>query len=155
MKSEVLTAVKMSTLSFWVVTPCGLVCRYQRFGATYCLHLQGWSHFSVFSPEDGDSMLLRNVGIYIRVRTASQPRRTTSTRNFSICGTQWFFIVFIWVRHWSLSEQDESSPHSHHISLRSIQIFFLQREYLKLYTVFFLCFPHFRATTLFYNRGPE
>jgi hypothetical protein len=27
---------------FWVVTPCGFVDRYQRFGETYCLHLQGW-----------------------------------------------------------------------------------------------------------------
>jgi hypothetical protein len=30
-----------SLLVFWVVTPCGLVGRLQRFGATYCLHLQG------------------------------------------------------------------------------------------------------------------
>jgi hypothetical protein len=36
---EVLTAVKMSMLVFWVVTPCGLVRRYQRFGETYCLQL--------------------------------------------------------------------------------------------------------------------
>jgi hypothetical protein len=28
---------------FWVVTPCGLVSRYERFGETYCLQLQGWS----------------------------------------------------------------------------------------------------------------
>jgi hypothetical protein len=27
-------------LVFWVVTPCGLVGRYQRIGGTYCLHLQ-------------------------------------------------------------------------------------------------------------------
>jgi hypothetical protein len=24
------------------VTPCGLVGRYQRFGETYCFHIQGW-----------------------------------------------------------------------------------------------------------------
>jgi hypothetical protein len=30
-KFEVLTAVNMSVL-FWAVTPCGLVCTYQRFG---------------------------------------------------------------------------------------------------------------------------
>jgi hypothetical protein len=30
-------------LVFWVVTPCGLVGRFQRFGETYCPHLQGWS----------------------------------------------------------------------------------------------------------------
>jgi hypothetical protein len=33
----------------------------------------------VFSPEDGDSMFLRNIGIYLRVYTASQSRRTSST----------------------------------------------------------------------------
>jgi hypothetical protein len=41
-KFEVLTAV-MTTLFFWVVTPCSLVGRYQRFGEIYSLHLQGWS----------------------------------------------------------------------------------------------------------------
>jgi hypothetical protein len=28
---------------FWVVTPCRLVGRHQRFGEKYCLHLQGWN----------------------------------------------------------------------------------------------------------------
>jgi hypothetical protein len=37
-----LMAVKMSMLVFWVATPSGRVDRYQRFGGTYCLHLQGW-----------------------------------------------------------------------------------------------------------------
>jgi hypothetical protein len=32
--------VSMSMLVFWVVTPCGLVGRYQRFEGTYSLHLQ-------------------------------------------------------------------------------------------------------------------
>jgi hypothetical protein len=32
LRFEVLTAVKMSMLVFWVVTLCGLVGRYQRFG---------------------------------------------------------------------------------------------------------------------------
>jgi hypothetical protein len=39
---EVLMAVKMSMLVFWIVTPCELVGRDQRFGGTYYLHLQGW-----------------------------------------------------------------------------------------------------------------
>jgi hypothetical protein len=39
---EVLTAMKKSMLFFWVVTPCGLAGRYQRFGQTYYLHLRGW-----------------------------------------------------------------------------------------------------------------
>jgi hypothetical protein len=32
----------VSMFVFWVVKQCGLVCRYRRFGETYCLHLQGW-----------------------------------------------------------------------------------------------------------------
>jgi hypothetical protein len=39
---EVITAVRMAMLLFWVVTSCGLVGKYQRFGETYCLQLQGW-----------------------------------------------------------------------------------------------------------------
>jgi hypothetical protein len=39
-KFEFLTAVRMTTLFFWVVTPYRLVGRYQRFGEAYCLHLQ-------------------------------------------------------------------------------------------------------------------
>jgi hypothetical protein len=38
-KFEVLTAVKILMLVFWVVRPCGLVGRYQHFVGTYCLHL--------------------------------------------------------------------------------------------------------------------
>jgi hypothetical protein len=38
---EVFTAVRM--IVFWVWEPCRLVGRCQRFGETYCLHLQGWS----------------------------------------------------------------------------------------------------------------
>jgi hypothetical protein len=34
---------------------------------------------SVFSPEDGDSIFLRNVGTYLQVHTALQPTRPTST----------------------------------------------------------------------------
>jgi hypothetical protein len=35
MNLEVLTAVKISMLFFWVVTSCALVGRYQRFGGTF------------------------------------------------------------------------------------------------------------------------
>jgi hypothetical protein len=34
---------------------------------------------SYFSPEDGDSMFLGNVGIYLRVYTAPKPRTTKTT----------------------------------------------------------------------------
>jgi hypothetical protein len=39
---DVLTAVKMSMLVFWVATPCGLVGRYQRLGGKYSVHLKSW-----------------------------------------------------------------------------------------------------------------
>jgi hypothetical protein len=41
MRSEVLTAVKMLMLVFWVVTLCVIVGRYQRFGGTRCLRNVG------------------------------------------------------------------------------------------------------------------
>jgi hypothetical protein len=39
---EIFTAVRMM-MFFWVLVPCRLVGTCQRFGETYCLHLQGWS----------------------------------------------------------------------------------------------------------------
>jgi hypothetical protein len=38
MMFEVLTALKILMLVFWVVMPCGLVGRHQRFGGACCLH---------------------------------------------------------------------------------------------------------------------
>jgi hypothetical protein len=53
--------VDLLTILFcWVVTP---------WGDSY-VH----TDVSIFSPEDGDSMFFRNVGIYLRVHKASQPR---------------------------------------------------------------------------------
>jgi hypothetical protein len=41
LRSEFLTAAKMSIVVFWVVTPRGRESGYQRFGVTYLPHLQG------------------------------------------------------------------------------------------------------------------
>lgn len=38
---EVLTAVNMSMLIVYAVTPCGLVGADKRFGGRFCLHVQG------------------------------------------------------------------------------------------------------------------
>jgi hypothetical protein len=38
---EAFTAVKIQVDVFWVVTSCGVVVGYQRFGGPCCLHLQG------------------------------------------------------------------------------------------------------------------
>jgi hypothetical protein len=59
MRSDVLTAVKMSMTFLVVVTPCGLIGRYQRFGE---------------NTEDVGSMFLRNAGTHLQDHTASQPR---------------------------------------------------------------------------------
>jgi hypothetical protein len=66
LRSEVHTAVKMLMLVFWIVMPCGLVVRYQRFGGIYYLHLQVWN---------GGSMFLWNGGTYLQVHTVLLPRR--------------------------------------------------------------------------------
>jgi hypothetical protein len=58
MRFEVLIAVKMSMLVFWVVMPCEFVGRYQRFRP---------------------SMFLQNVGIFLQIHTALQPGRPIST----------------------------------------------------------------------------
>jgi hypothetical protein len=65
----------MSMLVFCVLTPCGLVGRYEHFGE------------SNFSPEDGDSMFLRNVGVYLQIHMALLPRRPTMTNSlpFKLC----------------------------------------------------------------------
>jgi hypothetical protein len=48
----------MSIVVFWVVTPCGVVGSYQRFGGTHHLHLQGST---------------------LKLKTVSQYRRPQST----------------------------------------------------------------------------
>jgi hypothetical protein len=54
MRFEVFTVVRLIMMMFWVLAPCRLVGRCQRFGETYCLHLQG----QIFRPEDGDDINL-------------------------------------------------------------------------------------------------
>jgi hypothetical protein len=57
-RSDILTPMKMSMLVFWLVKPCGLVGRSDQ-------------------SEDGNSMFLRNFGIYLQVNAAWHPRRST------------------------------------------------------------------------------
>jgi hypothetical protein len=71
MRFEVLTVVKVFMMFFWVVTSCGLACRYQCVTEAYCFHL---------SPEDGDRMFFQTIGVYLQVYTVLSPRRSTLTR---------------------------------------------------------------------------
>jgi hypothetical protein len=52
-----------------VVTPCELV----------DTNVSEENSVSIFSPEDGDGMFLRNVCIYLQVHTALLPSRLSST----------------------------------------------------------------------------
>jgi hypothetical protein len=59
--SEIITPsffLNMSMVVFWVMTPCGRVCWYRRFGS-----------------ENGGVMFLRNCGVHLDVNTTSQPRK--------------------------------------------------------------------------------
>jgi hypothetical protein len=40
---DVLAAIKVSMLAFWLVAKCEFLGRYQHFGRTCCLHFQSWS----------------------------------------------------------------------------------------------------------------
>lgn len=71
LRYDVLAVLKTAMSVFWFVKPYGLEGRYQRFGESYCFHLQG-----------RDSMIVRNVGMYLQVRTAAQLILVTS-----ICAT--------------------------------------------------------------------
>jgi hypothetical protein len=51
MRSEVLKAVKLSSLVFWIMIPCGLVGGYHRFRGTYCLHLRNWGSWIKSTPK--------------------------------------------------------------------------------------------------------
>jgi hypothetical protein len=56
-------------LVFWVVKPCGLKEEHT---------------ISTFWTEDGGSMFFRNVGIYLQVHTAVQPRRPTKKKKRTV-----------------------------------------------------------------------
>jgi hypothetical protein len=61
MRYEVHTAVNISMLLLWVVAPCGLLDKNQRFGGMYCLQLQDWSQ-----PQDQHRLPLsrRALGLW-------------------------------------------------------------------------------------------
>jgi hypothetical protein len=117
--SEVLTTVKMSMLVFWVVMPCGLVGRYQRFGETHCLHLQSgrrrrnaeWHHDSECSGslKGGKCLvsvsrtLLQRITVFARVQAASRflgqefgnnNNSYVSRTIFGLCESKIFAIAF-------------------------------------------------------------
>jgi hypothetical protein len=56
---EVPRAVRMSMFVFWVVTPCGLGGRYQRFRGTYCVTTQ---KTDIVGLQSDDDVVLLGIG---------------------------------------------------------------------------------------------
>jgi hypothetical protein len=62
--------MKMLMLVFWVATPCGLVVD---------INVLQEHTASIFNPEDGASMSLGNIYIYLQIHMALLPKKPTST----------------------------------------------------------------------------
>jgi hypothetical protein len=78
-EAKIKTPLVLMMLLLWVVTPCRLVGRCQRFGETYCLHLQGcrWRQY-VFPKRWCNTYLTSLQGVTTQeddvvIITAAQP----------------------------------------------------------------------------------
>jgi hypothetical protein len=91
MSFEVFTAVKISMLVFWVVTPCGFVGRYKRFGGIYCIHLQGLRPTSTKIIHPFPSGLLSSLVHQHGVYTLGQGSKTCDPR--PACGARNLFYA--------------------------------------------------------------
>jgi hypothetical protein len=91
---EVLTAVKTFILFFWVVTQCRLIGGYQRFGETYCHHLQGWS--------GGAGNLRVHKVSAPPSRHSSHPFKLSTSHTHHVVLRRLFFII-VGVRTWNLT----------------------------------------------------
>jgi hypothetical protein len=92
-----------SMLVFWVVTPCGLGGGYQRFGGTYCLHLQGRRQY-----------FLRNVGTHLQVHTALRLRRPTWAMYERVIASCIVHVAFFFVFVLSALPCLHDQPHTRH-----------------------------------------
>jgi hypothetical protein len=61
---------RLFMLVSWVVTPCGLICRYQYFWGIYCLHLHAWSWYIPTSPH-GVATHMTSINVLNAVGTSS------------------------------------------------------------------------------------
>jgi hypothetical protein len=94
----------LSVLVLWVVTPCGLIGRYQCFGGTYCLHLHPWRwrHYVCLkcwclptSPQ-GITTQKTNTDIFTAMRTSNFIQvlvLLTPSSEWSVSGL--FFILYL------------------------------------------------------------
>jgi hypothetical protein len=75
-KFEVLKAVKVWIVVFWIVMPCGLAYGYQRFGETHSLRLQ--------DSVNMETTFIRNIDYHLQDHMASRPRRPQGTFNLPL-----------------------------------------------------------------------
>jgi hypothetical protein len=120
---QVLTAVKMSVVAFWVVTRG----RHQRFGGTYCLHLQDFGCHTCHNPKVSSVRLVCSI-----VTKASRHKCNVSVSSYCLRVTiqQSIQVPFVPVSHHRgslpcsqdsatspYSEPDECNSHTQTLSL--------------------------------------
>jgi hypothetical protein len=86
----------LSMFIFWVVTPCGLIGRYERFGGTYCLHLQGGNVYLHIPP------IRFNIGI----SPPSKPQVTNVCIPNAVSAIDWYQYILSY-------EHSADSSHKH------------------------------------------
>jgi hypothetical protein len=87
---DVLTAVKMS-MSFWVLTPCELLGRYQRFVETSWVRLQGWiwgEYAPTCASQDCDVTENSIFQLRVFIFAASRSRERSAWSQSECCGRQ-------------------------------------------------------------------
>jgi hypothetical protein len=90
----------MSMLDFGVVTPCGLVGKYQRFGVTYCVHLHALNPYKFtrrYNPDDHQGQCVRSNNCLPMMRVGSNP-----TWNFLFISLERYCTSTIILQKWTL-----------------------------------------------------
>jgi hypothetical protein len=82
MKLEVLTVAKISVLTFWVVTLCGLEDRYQCFGGTYCLVCQ----IHCYLPPSLHGITTQKINI-------NKANEVSKKQNYEVCTSKCVYYV--------------------------------------------------------------
>jgi hypothetical protein len=100
---------------FCVMAPCRLVDRYQHFGGTDCLHLQGWRRQCYLSKSQrADTIQKTNTNTFTTVRTSFKKINVLQTIkvkvNWCMCNFQ--FIVFIYLFAYLFNNDVNRSDHT-------------------------------------------